>query len=130
MVQQLANGVYLGKQTEKNSRTILEQAFLPNRRNSPVCSAYKTHDEADTTHLRCLPIRSARLPGFRAITAELSVEEAKVVLSGPLAEGSKLLCYLDLDDTIPPLAIQATVEWCQLLGGAFFVQFAGPCATF
>jgi len=112
VVQRRSDGIYLGRPTEATPGVVaLEKHFLPDAHKPKEQMFYKIDPEESTRHLRTYSLRSEGFPGFKGMTAELSTEGCKVVLSGSIPDGTALTMFLDLADEQPPIRIRGEVQW-------------------
>lgn len=106
----------------KETVEMLEQSFLPHLGDEKEQMYYKVGSEEATHHMRTYAVRSRSLPNFRALTSEVSMEEATLVLDGQVQEGVEMTLQMDLDDPgLPPISLEAKVEWCKQRDDRFWV---------
>lgn len=74
-----------------------------------------------------LRVRSSALPGYCALTHDLSGQGAQLQLEAPVSAGEELELALDLDAGFPELRVRARVCWSRMLApwrcGVAFLEF-------
>jgi hypothetical protein len=120
---QRTGGAYSGRVLgPKPGVAILEKLFLADISKGKEQMFYKLDSDDPTHHMRTYAVRSRHLPNFRALTSEVSMSEATLVLHGQVQEGLQLTLHLDLDDPqAPPIDIEAKVDWCKQRDDKFWV---------
>lgn len=84
---------------------------------------------------RGLRVSSPQLPGFQAITQDLSVSGLKLKTSGPVAVGEEWEAQIEFDDeTMSKIQVRCRAVWCRpegeaFLVGATFVDVSKPVAS-
>lgn len=93
---------------------LLNQHFLPEANRQIGEMHYKADPSDGTHHMRTYAIRSPRFPNFKAVTVDVTVHGAMVLLDGSVEVGIVVPVELDLDDTdLESLKFSAKVEWCR-----------------
>jgi len=106
----------------KETVEMLEKSFLHLLADEKAQMYYKVDPEEATHHMRTYAVRSRSLPNFRALTSEVSMEEATLVLDGQVQEGVEMTLQMDLDDPgLPPIDLEAKVDWCKQRDDKFWV---------
>lgn len=59
-------------------------------------------------------VRSPKLPGYKAISTDLNLEGAGLLLRGPVKAGERLKLYLDLENECEPIKVDAIVRWADV----------------
>lgn len=122
VVQRLSEGYAARVLGPKGSLSEIEQLFLADIGGEKEQMFYKLDESDPTHHMRTYAVRSKGLPNFRALTSEISMESATLVLDGPVNEGAEMTLHMDLDDPqLPPVNIEAKVDWCKQRDDKFWV---------
>lgn len=122
VVQKLPEGYAARVLGPKESVAVIEQIFLASISGEKEQMYYKLDANDPTHHMRTYAVRSKSLPNFRALTSEVSMEEATLVLDGEVKAGLELTLHLDLDDPqLPPINIEARVDWCKQRDDKYWV---------
>ncbi len=122
VVQRLPEGYAARVLGPKESLVEIEQIFLASISGEKEQMYYKLDENDPTHHMRTYAVRSKSLPNFRALTSEVSMEEATLVLDGEVKAGLELTLHMDLDDPqLPPINIEAKVDWCKQRDDKFWV---------
>lgn len=122
VVQRIQGGYAARVLGPKESLAEIEKIFLASISGEKEQMYYKLNESDPTHHMRTYAVRSKSLPNFRALTSEVSMEDATLVLDGPVQEGLELTLHMDLDDPqLPPINIEARVEWCKQRDDKFWV---------
>lgn len=122
-VVQRTNEGYVGRVLgPKTSVDEMEKIFLADISQEKEQMFYKVEGEDFTHHMRTYKVRSRSLPNYRALTSEVSMSEATLVLDGKVEPGLELTLFMDLDDTgMDPINIQAKVDWCKQRDDKFWI---------
>lgn len=72
-------------------------------------------------------VRAPQLPGYSALTEDVSLEGAQLLTSGPLRVGEEMALHMDLDEGYPEVKVIARVCWSRITQpirvGVTFVDF-------
>lgn len=122
VVQKIPEGYAARVLGPKNSLSEIEQLFLATISGEKEQMYYKLDESDPTHHIRTYSVRSKGLPNFRALTSEISMEDATLVLDGAVKEGAEMTLHMDLDDPqLPPINIEAKVDWCKQRDDKYWV---------
>lgn len=122
IVQKLPEGYAAKVLGPKESLAEIEKVFLATISGQKEQMYYKLDENDPTHHMRTYAVRSKSLPNYRALTSEVSMEEATLVLDGQVQAGLELTLHMDLDDPqLPPINLEARVDWCKQRDDKFWV---------